>query len=298
MKFGVMLAVGVGDGFAHAEFTAEAVVRAEQVGFESLWAGEHVVIPDVYEAKYPYTPDGRLPQPPESDFADPLVWLAYAGTLTTTIKLGTGILLLPQRNPVVLAKELATLDRLTGGRVLRGTGVGWMREESEAVGVPFDARGKRTEEFIGAMRTLWTDSRSTFHGEHVSFDSVASYPKPAQASIPIIVGGGSKVAARRAGRLGDGFFPVASTADQLAELIATMRAAAVDAGRDPDAIEISNAAFVLTSDAPIGPPMLDELRRMEELGVQRILVPRLLDTPVGKALDQLDRLAEELIGAY
>jgi probable F420-dependent oxidoreductase len=297
MKFGIMLGVSVGDGFAYREFATETVIKAEQIGFESVWCGEHVVVPE-YDPRYPYTPDGKLPQPPQTDFPDPLVWLAHVGALTSTIRLGTAVLILPQRNPVILAKEIATVDLLSNGRVEIGVGVGWMREESEAVGAPFAARGRRTDEFIEALRALWTADRSSYAGEHVTFTNVCSYPKPVQPTVPILVGGSSAIAARRAGRLGDGFFPVAATTEHLSQLIAAMHAAAAEADRDPSTIEITNAAFALTSDDPITPTLLDDLRRMEELGVQRIIVPRLLDTPLPKALDSLDRLAGELISAY
>jgi len=299
MEFGVMLGVGQGCGVAYRDYTDRAVSHAEKVGFDSLWAGEHVVVPD-YEPKYPYTPDGKLPQPPQTDFPDPLIWLAHAGARTTTIKLATGVLLLPQHNPVVLAKTVATLDRLAQGRLLLGVGVGWMREEAETIGVPFDERGARMEEFIHAMRELWTEEAASYHGRHVRFSSARSYPKPASKGqrVPILIGGGRPVAARRAGRLGDGYYPVTSDADHLAALIATMREAAEQADRDPDSIEVSVASFALTGDEPVSTGLLDQFHRMEDLGVHRIVVPRLLDTTAAKAIESMDRIAEELIGAY
>jgi probable F420-dependent oxidoreductase len=299
MEFGVMLGVGQGCGVAYRDYTNRTVPYAEKRGFDSVWAGEHIVIPD-YEPNYPYTPDGKLPQPPQTDFPDPLIWLAHAGALTTSIKLATGVLLLPQHNPVVLAKTLATVDRLAEGRLMLGVGVGWMREEAETIGVPFQGRGARAEEFICAMRALWTQDAATYHGQHVGFSAARSYPKPASTDqrVPILIGGSGKLAARRAGRLGDGYYPVTSSADQLADLIATMHASAEQTGRDPNGIEVSVASFALTSDEPVTTELLDQFHRMEDLGVHRIVVPRLLDTTSAKAIESMDRLGGQLIKAY
>src|SRR5690349_12887438 len=134
----------------------EAARSAEAAGFESLWTVEHVVYPDDYVSAYPYSTDGRMPAVPSTPIPDPLVWLAFVASATSTIRLGTGVLILPQRNPVVLAKELATLDHMTGGRVELGIGAGWLAEEFEAIGVPFESRGARTDEHVEALRALWT----------------------------------------------------------------------------------------------------------------------------------------------
>src|SRR5262245_12577483 len=205
------------------------------------------------------------------DLPDPLVWLSFVAAHTTTLKLATGILIVPQRNPLVLAKEVATLDKLSGGRTLLGVGVGWLEEEFDALGIPFADRGARLDDHIAAMRALWTQDRASHHSEFTNFDAAISLPKPAQGSVPIVVGGHSKPAARRAGRLGDGFFPGRGEDDQLRELIATMRAAASDVGRDPDAIEVTaGTALAFADDAPA------QLRRWgEDLGVARVAIPPL-----------------------
>jgi probable F420-dependent oxidoreductase len=298
MKFGVMLGLGERGGLAHPDYAAEAVVRAEELGYESVWAGEHVVMPD-YRSRYPYSPDGRLPQSAQTDVPDPIVWLSYVAGITTRIRLATGVVVLPLRNPVVLAKQVASLDLLSRGRAVLGIGAGWMREESDAVGVPFDARGQRMEEFVGALRALWRDDVATFHGEHVSFAGARSYPKPVQdRTVPIVVGGSGIVAAKRAGRLGDGYYPIAGTVEDLSELIGVMRRAAREAGRDPADVEISTMSFALVGDDPVTSGLLDTFRRMEDLGVGRIVVPRLLDADLRQALDSLERLADQLLGAY
>lgn len=288
-----------GDGIAHPGFTRAVVTRAEEVGFDSLWVGEHVVFPDPMPP-YPYSPDGAFPLAPDTDVPDPIAWLAHVSAITSTIKLATGAVILPQRNPVVLAKELATVDLLSGGRVLLGIGVGWMAEEARALGVPFTDRGARTEEFIAAMRALWTSDLSAFDGRHASFQRVRSYPKPVARNrrIPVIVGGGGPIGARRAGRIGDGYYPFHTTLDDLAGLLGVMRTAAVDAGRDPDDVEVSVLSFAASGDESVTPALLDEYRRMADLGVQRVVVARLFDTTVPAAVAAIERLAGELIDAF
>jgi probable F420-dependent oxidoreductase len=259
---------------------------AEEHGFDSLWTVEHTVVPDGYESQYPYSPDGRMPGGDDAPIPDPLMWLAWVGAVTTTIRLATGILILPQRNPITLAKELATLDRLSGGRVELGVGVGWLREEFAALGVPFAGRGRRTDEYIEAMRALWDErGAASYHGTTVTFDECHSNPKPVQpGGIPIVVGGHTEAAARRAGRLGDGFFPGRSTVEELTGLLEVMRASAVDHGRDPDAIEVTaGGAFDL-----------DGVQQFADLGVQRIALPPLA-WDLEKLRSRLGRFSESVI---
>jgi probable F420-dependent oxidoreductase len=282
MKFGMLFA-NVGP-YVQPDMAASLGQIAEEHGIESLWTVEHVVVPAGYESEYPYSPTGRMPGPEESPIPDPLIWLAWVGAATTTLRLATGILILPQRNPVVLAKELATLDVLTSGRVELGIGVGWLREEFDALGVPFEDRGARTDEYVAALRVLWRDEESTYEGTYANFRRAKCYPKPPRRAIPIHVGGHTRAAARRAGRLGDGFFPGRSTEEELVPLLDTMRAAAKDAGRSPDDIEVT-AGGVMD---------LDGVRRFADLGVDRVALPPLgfdLDT----LRDQLGRISESVI---
>ena len=269
MQFGIAFA-NVGP-FVEPRAAAAFAKAAEDAGFESLWTVEHVVVPSDYKSPYPYSPDGRMPGSEDSPIPDPLIWLAYVAAATETIKLATGILILPQRNPVVLAKELATLDQLSGGRLLLGIGVGWLEEEFDAIGVPFGDRGARADEYVAALRSLWTEDSATFHGDYTRFDNCILRPRPAQGVVPVHVGGHSPAAARRAGRLGDGFFPAGASHDDFAGLLATARGAAADAGRDTDALEVSfggNGAF--------GPNALDEVKALADLGVDRVIVPAFL----------------------
>ena len=259
MKFGLRYA-SLGR-YASGPAAVEVAQAAEAAGFDSIWTVEHVVVPHAYQSRYPYSPSGRMGSGLE-DFPipDPLIWLAYIASATRTIKLGTAILILPQRNPVVTAKAVATLDTLAGGRrVLLGIGVGWLAEEFSALGVPFEDRGPRTDEYVAAMRTLWTQERASFKGRFVSFDEVFCRPLPA-APIPIIVGGDTKAAARRAGRLGDGYFPARGAPP---ELFDEMRRAADEAGRNWKDIELTVQA----------PTELAEIEALAKQGITRVTVP-------------------------
>ncbi|HCU90419.1 MAG TPA: LLM class F420-dependent oxidoreductase [Gammaproteobacteria bacterium] len=239
----------------------ELVQAAEVTGFDSVWTVEHTVIPAGYDSSYPYAASGKMAGGVD-DIAlpDPLIWMAYVASSTTTIKFATGIVILPQHNPVVVAKQVATLDYLTSGRVLFGVGVGWLKEEFEALGVPFERRGERADEYIEAIQTLWTQDKPSYSGEFVNFEEAYCRPQPFQKSIPIIIGGQTKAAARRAGRLADGFFP---GRDLPVDLIEEARAAAVGNGREAGAIEI-------TVSMPSDTTLLVDYARF---GVSRVLVP-------------------------
>lgn len=287
MQFGVMFA-NIGP-MAHPEGAVALAQAAEENGIESLWTVEHTVVPAGYQSAYPYSDDGRMPGPEDSDIPDPLIWLSYVAAHTRTIRLGTGILILPQRNPVVLAKEVATLDRLSGGRVELGVGVGWLEEEFDAIGVSFRDRGKRTDDHIEALRALWTQDRPTHHGPYVSFDDAISRPQPTQGSVPIHVGGHSAAAARRAGRLGDGFFPGRGSHEELAELIGLARSAATEHGRDPDDLVITAGGAGV-----MGKGALDEVKSLADLGVSRIVIWPLAFDPEGQR-QAFGRFADEVI---
>lgn len=284
MKFGIVFA-NAGPS-AEPDHAAGLAQTAEELGFESLWTVEHVVVPAAYESEYPYSGDGRMPGGESVAIPDPLIWLAYVAAATSTIKLGTGILILPQRNPVVTAKAVATLDRLSRGRVLLGVGVGWLEEEFRVLGVPFAERGARTDDAVAAMRSLWVEDEPTYAGRFTTFDRAISLPKPVQPSVPVIVGGHSDAAARRAGRIGDGFFPGKGDDERLGELFGIMRKAAEEAGRDPDTIELTSGAR----------PTVDGLKALADLGVTRVVLPPLgFDLPTLR--DNLSRYADDVIAA-
>ena len=279
MKFGLAFASSIGIEGAEA---LDVCRTAEAAGFESLWGGEHVILPDAIDSKYPYTADGKIPAMPDTPIPDPLIWLAFAAAAAPTMRLGTCILIVPQRNPLILAKELATLDRLSGGRVELGLGVGWMKEEFDALGVPWERRGARNDEYIAAMRALWAGPHASFHGEFVNFEPVTCSPRPVNGNIPIVVGGDSEAAIQRVARIADGYFPGEGDAQRLAELIRRVREAAERAGRDPASIAI-NAMF--------GQQMADPVagaEQLAELGVDRAMLPAFFFAGPGG----LDRLAE------
>ncbi|HVM08533.1 MAG TPA: LLM class F420-dependent oxidoreductase [Acidimicrobiales bacterium] len=262
MKFGIMFA---NTGYGVTPDGARSVgTIADDLGYESIWTVEHVVVPSEYESTYPYSPSGRMPGTEDAPIPDPLIWLTYVAAVTTRVRLATGILILPQRNPVILAKELATLDVLSNGRLTLGVGIGWLREEFEAIGVPFEERAAITDEHIEALRVLWQEPEPTHKGTYSSFERAKMYPKPVQpAGPPIVVGGHTKAAARRAGRIGDGFFPGKGSIDDLIALFDVARDAAREAGRDPEALEITCGA----------PPDVDYIKRLQDNGVSRIVVP-------------------------
>jgi probable F420-dependent oxidoreductase len=203
MKIGYF-AVGIG-ATVDPQILRAVAMAAERLGFATLWAPEHVVLLEEYASKYPYS-SGQFPGPSNLPIADPFTTLAYVAASTSTIRLGTGICLVPEHNPLILAKTAATLDRLSGGRFILGAGVGWLAEEFAALGVPFERRGARTREYIEVMRKLWTEPRSSHAGEFASFTGVASYPKPVNdKGIPVWFGGESAAALRRVAEYGDGW---------------------------------------------------------------------------------------------
>ena len=285
MKVGLAFASSAAiDGTA----TLEICRRAEAVGFESLWGGEHVIIPDEIYSKYPYTEDGKIPAEPDTPIPDPLIWLAFAAAAAPTLRLGTCILIVPQRNPLVLAKELATLDQLSGGRVELGLGVGWLKEEFEALGVPWERRGARNDEYIEAMRALWQGPHAEFHGDFVDFPPVTCSPRPVNGSIPIVVGGDTERAIARAGKIADGYFPGEGNIDRLKELITRVKHSAELNDRDPNSVKIS---------AIFGTQMMSPEAGVEEMrnaGVDRIMVPAFFFAGEG-GMDRLSEFGEKII---
>lgn len=239
MKIGVVAPVELGIT-AEPDNILQFARAAEQLGFSEISVVEHAVVIGDTQSAYPYSPTGQSHLPDDVDIPDPLELLSFVAAATTTLGLSTGVLVLPDHHPVVLAKRLATLDRLSCGRLRICLGVGWMREEIEACGGNFDRRGAATDEAIAVMRTLWeADGPATYDGEFYRFHNAYSYPKPIQPQgVPLYIGGHSKAAARRAGRLGSGFQPLGLVGDDLTRAVSVMRAAATDAGRDPAGVDL------------------------------------------------------------
>lgn len=234
MKFGIAFAnTGPFVGGAGAARLARG---AESAGFESLWTVEHILYPEGYESVYPYATSGKMPGTGSNPIPDPLVWLGYVAAVTSTLRLATGISLLPERHPLAFAKEVSTVDVLSGGRVELGVGIGWLREEFDALNVDWNRRGPRTEEYIEVMRRVWAEDDVSFDGEFVSFNRVSSNPKPVAGRVPIHIGGHSLAAARRAGRIADGLFLAGGDIPKLLEVA---RETATEHGRDPGEIEMT-----------------------------------------------------------
>jgi probable F420-dependent oxidoreductase len=250
---------GIGSGPCADPAVAVRVARAaEDAGLESLWTGEHVVLPD------PRVPPS--PAPPDFPMLHPSTALAYLAAHTERVRLGTGIVILPQRNPLVLAKELASLDVLSRGRLIFGVGAGYLRPEFDALGVPFERRGARTDEYIDAIRALWTQERPSFAGRFVSFAGVQARPRPVQQPPPIAIGGRSPAAFERAVRRGDGWYGFFVDLDATRRCVAGLREAAKRVER-PAAL----GALEISVTPPPGPLSRDTLRRYADLGVQRVI---------------------------
>lgn len=255
----------------------------ESCGFESIVAVEHTVLLTEYSSVYPYDASGRVDIPADCAVPDPLELLTFLAGQTTTLGLATGVLVLPNHHPVVLAKRVATLSALSGGRIRLAVGMGWLREEIEACGAPFDDRGRRADEQIDVLRLLWSDQPdgASHSGEFFQFAHAACYPKPV-SPIRIHIGGHS-----RAGRRGDGLQPLGVAGAELSGLIALMRESAERAGRDPVALELSLGHLVSKADA-------DRAGRLAELGADRIVLAMPPVTDIDEAKDMLSACAERL----
>ncbi len=219
------------------------VCTAEEVGIESIFTAEHVVIPHDYKTEFPYSKTGKMPSNDETvPIPDPILPLVFAAALTKKLRLATGVMILPQRHPAYVAKQMATLDVLSGGRAVLGVGIGWLEEEFEALGIPFKERAARADESIRAIRSLWSENPSSFNGRFYKWGPVHSNPTPVQPSgLPIIVGGQVEAAARRAASLGDGYFWIDREGDLevLKMRVETIRDECEKIGRDPEEIEVT-----------------------------------------------------------
>jgi probable F420-dependent oxidoreductase len=286
MKVGVMAVVfgrvrgmAVMKAFAH---------HAERLGFATLWAPEHVVLLDRYESRYPYAVTGKFPAPTDAPIADPFLTLCTLASVTEKIRLGTAICLVPEHNPLVLAKVVATLDCLSEGRVALGVGVGWLEEEFRALSIPWERRAQRTREYIEAMRRLWGDPLSTYHGEFVNFENVRSSPKPVRgAELPIFFGGESGPALRRVAEYGDGWIGFNLLPNEAAVKIRRIEELLKASGRQRSDVELA----VSNSGKPITP---DDLRRYQDAGVEEFVITGLRSphTPE-EAQSVLERAARE-----
>jgi probable F420-dependent oxidoreductase len=260
--------------------------EAEALGFESIWCAEHPIIPVHTTEPFPYSPDGLVPDL-YSHMVDPFVALARASGVTTTIKLGTSIVLVPEHNPLMMAKQVSTLDLFSGGRFLFGIGAGWLREETEIMGGDFDHRWTQVRESVEVMKELWTKEEAEFHGRYYDFPPVKLNPKPAQRPYPpILLGGSAKNVFRRVVAWGDGWLPDQVTPAQVEEGRAALAALAAKAGRDPASISVSVYRK---------PPDLNVIRAYHDAGAERVMIERVPMNTEQEMSEALERIADAVL---
>jgi probable F420-dependent oxidoreductase len=263
-------ALGIGTG-ATREVIDAVASAADRSGFATLWVGEHVISAQTSASRYPYSASGRIAVPPDAAWNDPMITLSFAAAASTTIRLATGILLLAEHNPVIVAKQTATLDQLSHGRLQLGVGIGWSREEFDALGIPFARRAQRTKEYIEAMRALWRNDIASFHGEFAHFDNVRVNPRPTNGDeIPIILGGNTDSALRLIASCGDGWYGFnLESAEAVRERMAFLRTCCREAGRDIGQLRCA---------VSLQDPQPADLATLHEIGIDELV---LVDTPPG-----------------
>jgi probable F420-dependent oxidoreductase len=275
--------------FATAEYLTTLGSAAEQRGFHSVWVAEHVVLFDDYGSTYPYAENGRIPAPPESGMLEPFTALAFLAAVTKTLRLGTGICLLPQRNPVYTAKEAANVDFLSGGRLDLGIGVGWLAEEFRAVAAPFEHRGARCRSYVEVMRALWCDAVSEFKDEYYELPACRMYPKPVQTPHPPLhFGGESDAALRRVADLGQGWYGFNRTPAEAREGIDRLERLLARRGRTLSDVQVSISPYLK--------PLQDgDVGRYRDAGVDQLILLAFAGDRDGllRSLDQHARLIAE-----
>jgi len=278
----------LGNPFGTPEYIHTLGTAADERGFSSLWAAEHVVLFDRYASQYPYASDGRIPVSGEAGILDPFPALSFLAAVTRTIRLGTGICLVPQRNPVYTAKEVAAVDWLSGGRFDFGVGIGWLAEEFQALGVPFERRAARCREYLELMRRCWSDPVSQYDGEFYSLPPCRHYPKPVQQPHPpIYFGGESDAALRRVADLGQGWYPFSIGPDELAARLRALDPLLATRGRTRSDVHVLVCPYMKSAD-------LDLVKRYRDAGADQVVL-MVLGSDRGDLLERLDDLAENIL---
>jgi len=275
---------------ANAAFLRTLGPAVEERGFESVWLPEHVVLFEDYESKYPYSPDGRFPGGPDTGVLEPFTGLSYLAALTDRILLGTAICIVPQRNPVYTAKQVADLDVLSGGRTALGVGVGWLEEEFRALNTPYPKRGLRTDEYLQVIKSLWTEETSSFSGELYNLPACRMYPKPVQTPHPpFLIGGESRAAMRRAARHGQGWFSFNRLPEDCPPAFEALDAELAEAGRSrkDDDFSVSICPY-------FQPTSAESLEGYRAAGVDRVVVVCLGFAP-DDLLSTLDALVKDVL---
>ncbi|MGQ4807443.1 F420-dependent glucose-6-phosphate dehydrogenase [Candidatus Entotheonellaceae bacterium PAL068K] len=300
MQFGVSLIVrGHEATQANIRLLAQ---QAEAWAFDSVWASDHIIIPRLETSHYPGSPTGRFPDFWLYQYFEPLAILNYVAGCTSRVRLGTSVLILPMRNPIEVAKEIAGADVLSQGRIVFGVGVGWFKEEFDVLRQPFHERGRRTSEYVRICKALWTQQPVTYAGQYYQFRDAYFGPKPLQKPHPpILIAGHSPAALQRAAQLGDGWHPLAHTPDSLAPLVAQFHAAVHAAGRRPDELEISLKVRLRFGAGPDPQPplhgtpeqVITTIKQYEALGVHHLVLDFAPET-IDNALSTLDRFVREV----
>lgn len=297
MKFGIRIPPPQMGPIGDPDFVTRYAQLVERMGFESIWVIDHALMCLEYDSTYPYKTTGRTPIPADANMPDPLVLMTWIAAATERLRIGTSMLILPQRHPIILAKAVATLDRYSKGRITLGVGVGWVREEVEILKQDFTDRGQRANEWIEILRALWAEGASAYHGKYFQFENVASYPKPVQpGGVPIMIGGHSAAAAARAGRYGDEFYPHWSTRGPneaaLAELRSVIALAAEEAGRKASDVRLT---LTSTSDAKTA---YETAALCARLGAERVVVLPPKGELDGALPDELARFKQTVIDRF
>lgn len=284
MRIGMNI-IGIGAG-TDPDSIRTIAENAERLNFGTLWSGEHIVFVDTFASKYPYTENGALPGPVDSPLLSSYIALTYASAFTQRIRLATGITIVPEYNPLILAKEIMSLDRVSRGRFMLGVGIGWLEEEFQALGISWERRAARTNEYIAAMKVMWKEVRASFSGEFVNFKNVISMPKPTR-DIPIAVGGESLPALKRVARYGNAWYGYSLTPDQLERKLKQLEQLLAENNRRLDEIEII-----------VHPPKrasLDQMKQYSELGVSELVLAPWGPRDAQGHIKRLEELAREFV---
>lgn len=285
MKIGL---IGFNINAQDGESVVEAAQLAEAAGIESLWTFEHVIVPLDYQSKYPYSKDGKMGVQPETTMLDPLIGLTAVAAATKKLRLGTGVNILPQVNPLLLAKQAASLDFISSGRLMLGLGIGWLEEEFDAMGVPFSARGRRNDDYLEAMRKVWSGDVVEHESEFLSWHGFKSYPKPVQDPLPIVIGGSKGKAFERIAKYGQGWYAPTAGVKQITKMLGALNATCEQFDRDPSEIEVS------TMWVPQAEP--DQVEVYAQAGVDRLIVPMAaLGGKDRTVADQIKRFGDEIV---
>jgi probable F420-dependent oxidoreductase len=284
MKIGL---IPINVGVDRVEGIVALAQKAEEVGLESVWTFEHAIVPVDYQSKYPYSADGKMGVTPETPFIDPLIALAAVAQHTQALRLGTGVNILSQSNPLMLAKQAASLDVVSGGRFMLGVGIGWLREEFRAMGVPFERRGARFDDAIEAMRKIWSADVVEHKSDFLDWTGFKSYPLPVQKPFPVVIGGSKGKAFERVAKYGEGWYAPTAAVDQLEPLLDQLGDACAKEGRDVSTVEIS-CMWVPAMEGP------EVVKQYEELGVSRLIVP-LQALGGGNPVENLERFGGEVV---